>query len=157
MIPRKKTTFKQLYFTMKKSSSAPGFEPGIFWSVVRRVIHCATHPFWWLLSQICAANRRPRLTVLVGPLSPRTTPGNTSPRTRGDIKSYTCGVNTRQTVLINMQGAIHLMIYLTWRSLDLYYITACSKLLLWIEKKRTMGVIFDLKNETNQSDMTPWL
>ena len=25
-------------------SSLPGFEPGIFWSVVRRVIHCATGP-----------------------------------------------------------------------------------------------------------------
>ena len=24
--------------------SLPGFEPGIFWSVVRRVIHCATSP-----------------------------------------------------------------------------------------------------------------
>ena len=27
------------------SPSLPGFEPGIFWSVVRRVIHCATDPF----------------------------------------------------------------------------------------------------------------
>ena len=26
------------------STSLPGFEPGIFWSVVRRVIHCATDP-----------------------------------------------------------------------------------------------------------------
>ena len=25
-------------------SNLPGFEPGIFWSVVRRVIHCATSP-----------------------------------------------------------------------------------------------------------------
>ncbi len=28
----------------KNCSSSPGFEPGIFWSVVRRVIHCATSP-----------------------------------------------------------------------------------------------------------------
>ena len=28
----------------KNNSSLPGFEPGIFWSVVRRVIHCATGP-----------------------------------------------------------------------------------------------------------------
>ncbi len=27
-----------------QNSSSPGFEPGIFWSVVRRVIHCATSP-----------------------------------------------------------------------------------------------------------------
>ena len=27
-----------------RASSLPGFEPGIFWSVVRRVIHCATSP-----------------------------------------------------------------------------------------------------------------
>ena len=27
-----------------KVSNLPGFEPGIFWSVVRRVIHCATSP-----------------------------------------------------------------------------------------------------------------
>ena len=27
-----------------KNSSLPGFEPGIFWSVVRRVIRCATGP-----------------------------------------------------------------------------------------------------------------
>ena len=34
-------------------SNLPGFEPGIFWSVVRRVIHCATGPIIltrsWLL------------------------------------------------------------------------------------------------------------
>ena len=29
----------------KNSPSVPGFEPGIFWSVVRRVIRCATHPY----------------------------------------------------------------------------------------------------------------
>ena len=28
----------------RKVSNLPGFEPGIFWSVVRRVIHCATGP-----------------------------------------------------------------------------------------------------------------
>ena len=28
----------------KNLSNLPGFEPGIFWSVVRRVIHCATGP-----------------------------------------------------------------------------------------------------------------
>ena len=28
-----------------KESNLPGFEPGIFWSVVRRVIHCATSPY----------------------------------------------------------------------------------------------------------------
>ena len=28
----------------KRSTSLPGFEPGIFWSVVRRVIRCATSP-----------------------------------------------------------------------------------------------------------------
>ena len=31
------------YFVIKKTT-LPGFEPGIFWSVVRRVIHCATRP-----------------------------------------------------------------------------------------------------------------
>ena len=29
---------------VQKNSSLPGVEPGIFWSVVRRVIHCATSP-----------------------------------------------------------------------------------------------------------------
>ena len=29
----------------KGSPNLPGFEPGIFWSVVRRVIHCATGPY----------------------------------------------------------------------------------------------------------------
>ena len=28
----------------EKFPNLPGFEPGIFWSVVRRVIHCATGP-----------------------------------------------------------------------------------------------------------------
>ena len=36
--------------TREKSSSLPGFEPGIFWSVVRRVIHCATSPKLWVLT-----------------------------------------------------------------------------------------------------------
>ena len=30
----------------KKVSSLPGVEPGIFCSVGRRVIHCATNPLW---------------------------------------------------------------------------------------------------------------
>ena len=29
---------------LEKFPNLPGFEPGIFWSVVRRVIHCATGP-----------------------------------------------------------------------------------------------------------------
>ena len=32
------------YWTLKNRPNLPGFEPGIFWSVVRRVIHCATGP-----------------------------------------------------------------------------------------------------------------
>ena len=36
------------FFSLKIGlSSLPGFEPGIFWSVVRRVIHCATSPGTW--------------------------------------------------------------------------------------------------------------
>ena len=30
----------------KRRPSSPGFEPGIFWSVVRCVIHCATSPIY---------------------------------------------------------------------------------------------------------------
>ena len=30
----------------KKQPTLPGFEPGIFWSVVRRVIRCATRPLF---------------------------------------------------------------------------------------------------------------
>ena len=33
-----------LVFNIEKFPNLPGFEPGIFWSVVRRVIHCATGP-----------------------------------------------------------------------------------------------------------------
>ena len=33
-----------------KKPTLPGFEPGIFWSVVRRVIHCATRPLLCILS-----------------------------------------------------------------------------------------------------------
>ena len=31
-----------------RTTSQPGVEPGIFWSVVRRVIHCATGPRTWV-------------------------------------------------------------------------------------------------------------
>ena len=32
----------------KKKSTSPGFEPGIFWSVVRRVIRCAMRPLGYM-------------------------------------------------------------------------------------------------------------
>ena len=38
------STKGKLKVVQKIVSSVPGFEPGIFWSVVRRVIRCATHP-----------------------------------------------------------------------------------------------------------------
>ncbi len=44
-----------LWKRVKCIPSPPGVEPGIFWSVVRRVIHCATGPYLsttWL-SNIC--------------------------------------------------------------------------------------------------------
>ena len=44
-----KLTDTTIFVSPCKMSSMPGFEPGIFWSVVRRVIHCATSPYWWSL------------------------------------------------------------------------------------------------------------
>ena len=42
----KQTFIYELYNNkVKNITSLPGFEPGIFWSVVRRVIHCATSPW----------------------------------------------------------------------------------------------------------------
>lgn len=39
------TQFGKINLHLQKTlASLPGFEPGIFWSVVRRVIHCATSP-----------------------------------------------------------------------------------------------------------------
>ena len=37
---------------MPKKTTLPGFEPGIFWSVVRRVIHCATRPLTELIHSL---------------------------------------------------------------------------------------------------------
>ena len=44
-VPRVLYQFDKLNnFEIKKESSLPGVEPGIFCSVGRRVIHCATNP-----------------------------------------------------------------------------------------------------------------